>query len=410
MRDTLEFKKQKPEEEGSAQDQKDTSRPFKDCTITLAVDCSGSTAGHVLQVEKKAISMICSTLTEAAKRDADIVPWNHVVYSAVKLARLTYLESSGGTQPSNLCSSTSSVAALKKSSLWFLMTDGEVSEGEIHQFANAVPRIQLHGTACVIIIFGRRPKMPKNVNVSVGFAVYAVAPHCLVLFHDTATDDLYALRAKGCFESLLPIDEDPGATATVEVKKEVEGMDANNRTAQEDLQMTVEDADTDWAKVPLITYRDLTTLRIPAPVPLSTDHVVLSDGSIYRMDDILSNRLPSPVTARLFNNERDLTSVLTTAGSRGHGHRADEWLTTSRDAATASGDDYQAQRSFTFGQNLMRESRNGRMASLGGLGRSSRGPRLNPADGNLSTASTLVGLDDRMPSSRTMVEDEEDSE
>lgn len=376
-------KKEELDQEIRMEDKKEIAKPFSDCTVTLAVDVSGSTAGRVLAVEKGAISTISSELAEPAKKAALIVPWSHRVYPTITLGGIRALEAKAGTQPSNLCYSQNSVTALQKSSLWFLMTDGQVYEHEIHKFANAVPDIQLHGTACVIIIFGRRPAMPKIINVSVGYSVFAVAPHCLLLFHDIMTEEVFALRAKGCFESLLPdnIVEDQG--------------------------IPIADQDTKWADVTRITYHDLAGLRIPNPIPLSTDHIVLSDGSRVNITNVLNNTIPEPVSARLFDNERDLTSVLTTAGSRGLGHRADAWLTSNQELAAATGD-RRRQRSIQHGQRVQKASSSGGFASLAGLSRSSRGIPREPPTGSLSTASTVVAPDSRGSTTRTLVEEDEE--
>ncbi|KAG7006833.1 hypothetical protein G7Y79_00012g031690 [Physcia stellaris] len=388
---------EKPEPRPSSVEQKmDNAKPFEDCTITLAVDVSGSTAGKVLSVEKSAITTICSQLTHDAKNDAQIVPWSGAVYPTLKLEEVHRLVPKDMTDPSHLCRSASSITALRKSSLWFLMTDGQVTVPVIQKFANAVPNIQLHGTACVVIIFGSRPAMPKDVNISVGYSVFAVAPHCMILFHDIDTEEVYALRAKGCFESLLPSDQDtPASSNTTRINTEdATGnlTDTKFKVQPERKEITQMDMDTKWADVARITYRNLARLHIPNPIPLSTDHIALSDGSSISIDDVLNNNLPEPVSARLFSNERDLTSILTTAGSRGLGDRADRWLTRSNDAAAAAGDQRRLG-SIGMGRHLMRESRGTGMASMSGLSARYTPPE-RPA--NLSTASTLVGYSERV--------------
>ncbi|KAL8793915.1 MAG: hypothetical protein Q9195_003534 [Heterodermia aff. obscurata] len=331
-----------------------TTKPFSECTITLAVDISGSTKGRTLLVEKQAVHTICSQLSETAKKEAKIVAWDHSVRSTVGVEDVNYLHSGGGTEPSNICSTESSISALRKSSLWFLMTDGEVTPHEVHKFANAVPNIQLHGTACVIIIFGHRPSMPRDVNVSVGYGVFAVAPHCLLLFHDTNTSEIFALRAKGCFEALLPTEDGPPSPL-----------------------------DTTWADTPRIKYASLAPLHIPAPIPLATDHIALSDGTTVSFNDVLNNRIPEPVSARLFANEEDMATIVVTAGSRGQGRRAGAWL----EINSAVADVRSSRRMLTA-------SSNGGHASLDGLG--GRGVRAEAEPHSLGSARTLVeGMESR---------------
>lgn len=385
------FMKDNPDPGPSVEQKIDTAKPFKDCTITLAVDVSGSTAGQILSVEKNAIITICSQLSSNSKQNAQLVPWSGNVYPTLTLQGVHHLTVRDSTHPSELCRSASSILALRKSSLWFLMTDGHVGVEEIQKFANAVPDKQLHGTACVVVIFGSRPPMPKHVDISVAYAVFAVAPHCMILFHDVNSEEVYALRAKGCFECLLPNDEDTLASCnnTAAKTKDATYIKTGFKNNPQEMVTPQEDMDTKWANIARITYRDLARLHIPAPIPLSTSDIALSDGSSISIDDVLNNNLPEPVSTRLFSNERDLTSVLTTAGSRGLGDRADRWLKRSNDAAAAVGDRGRLG-SIGVGRHLMQTSRGTGMASLSGLTRSARFSAPEPPV-SLSTASTLVG-------------------
>ena len=377
-------------------DEKASVTPFNGCTITLAVDVSGSTAGRTLAVERSAILNICSELTEPARKDAQVVAWDNSVRPTLDLGSVHTLYSGGGTAPSSICSTQSSITALRKSSLWFLMTDGEVTSYEVHKFANAVPNIQLHGTACVIIIFGKRPPMPKDVNISVGYCVFAVAPHCLLLFHDTTTDELYALRAKGCFEALLPLEEDPDTPIKTEIKAENhrdEKPAMNNKW--EERELVNRDEDTKWAEVTRIKYHDLTALRIPNPIPLSTDHIVLSNGTTVSYNDVMNNRLPQPVSAQLFASERDMATIVTTAGSRGHSQRADRWLASN--STTAGADEYHSER-MDRSHRILTASTSGGHSTLDGLGGSSRrSTRPDDESHRFGSADTLVAPERRDP-------------
>ena len=390
----------KKENEAVVVDEKASVTPFNECTITLAVDISGSTAGRTLAVEKSAILNICSELTEPARKDAQIVAWDNSVRPTMDVRSIHTLYSGGGTTPSSICSTRSSIAALRKSSLWFLMTDGEVTSYEVHKFANAVPNIQLHGTACVIIIFGKRPPMPKDVNISVGYCVFAVAPHCLLLFHDTITDEVFALRAKGCFETLLPLEEEPDTPIKSELKAENnqdEWKPAMKRQWAENEPVNTEE-DTKWAEVTRIKYHDLATIRIPNPVPLSTDHIVLSNGTTVSYDDVMNNRLPQPVSAQLFASDRDMATIVTTAGSRGHSQRADRWLTSN--STTAGADEYHADR-IRRSHRILTESTSGGHSTLNGLGVPSRqSTRSNDQSHRFGSAATLVAPDWRDPRTR----------
>ena len=252
------------------------------------------------------------------------------------------------------------------------MTDGLIKPDEVHRFANAVPKVQLHGTACVIIIFGRRPNEPKDINVSVGYSMFAVAPHSLILFHDIYDDEVYAMRAKGCFESLIPEDADNS------------------------------DADTEWAKVPQIAYRQFATLRIPKPLPLSTNHIALFNGDVINMDDLLNDKVPRERSAGVISSDRDREAIVGSFCSRGQAAGARDWLQRHQ-----SPNDEDLNGSVSLGLAQQEESENNGYSSLDGLSASriNRGLRL---ESSLSTASTLVETEPANTSMRTAVGEEED--
>lgn len=412
------------------EDKKDTSQPFKDCNITFAVDVSASTSGSVLEAEKQAIIKISSHLNRPAMSAAKIVPWSTEVQPAVPLSGVPALQSQGGTIPSKLCSSRHSITTLRQSSLWFLMTDGKVHEREINQLANAVPRIHLHGTAAVFIIFGRRPALPKDADISVGFSVFAVVPHSVILFHDILTDDVWVLAAKGCFEVLLPRDNDDGSenldvpsedeesnNSDVGIKSETTSENTSNDQSipeanaflKQEMKPKPEESSiasllsainprhatnsagphpAQWSDYPQISYADLTALHIPAPMPLSVNQIALSSGHSVSITDVLNNTVPRHQSFAILSNDSDRDTLLATASSRGLGARAHGWL---RAQDTPDAPD-QVRRSVGAGRQMLRSSECSSHSSVEGLG--SRGFRSRPnasRGSNLSTAETLVG-------------------
>ena len=414
------------------EDEKNTGKPFKDCTITFAVDVSGSTFGSVLDAEQQAILKISSHLKRPAMSAAKVVPWSTEVRPAVPLSGVPTLSSQGGTYPSDLCSSRHSITTLRQSSLWFLMTDGLVQEWEINKFANAVPKIQLHGTACVFIIFGRRPDSPKDANISVGFSVFAVVPHSVILFHDIITDDVWVLAAKGCFEALLPSDdEDDLDKMNVKLEKEKDtksgvgiksentqenGFDGQSKTdkntflkrkkevksegssnanplsiiSPEPADNTTRPQPTQWSDYPQISYADLTALHIPAPMPLSVDHIALSSGHSVSISDVLNNTVPRHQSFAILSNDSDRDTLLATASSRGLSARAHGWLR-AQDTVDAPA---QVRRSVGLGRQTLRSSEQSRHSSVDGLGSSrwaARSRGVGSQGSNLSTAETVVG-------------------
>ena len=437
------FKRRKTEE--TQRDGMNADKLFKDCTVTFAVDVSGSTKNRVLDTEKHAILKIGSELNQYAKAEAQVVPWSTEVGRAVLLSDVMALRSQALTNPSKLCSSRNSIDSLRKSSLWFLMTDGFVDEDEVRKFVNVVPDIQLHGTPCILIIFGWRPPKPLDVNISVGYPMLAVAPHSLVLFHDVVTDEVWPLAAKGCFEALLPgvygdntADDgewtdmkmeyqmdtttkshvnvgheaedtrDMHGAARVKAESKFSPKTATNILSDEgkaegslrkiklesipNISASFDEFPSNastsggvqWTSLKRIEYSDLASLRIPKPLPLSVDHVAPSGNRSISIMDVLKDNVPRHQSFSILSNDYDRDTLLATASSRGMGAQANEWL---RRGSTAEAPT-QVRQAALRGQRTLNSSRGTGYASLEGLGRSGR---LASLRGNLSTASTLIG-------------------
>ncbi|KAG6994093.1 hypothetical protein G7Y79_00047g083190 [Physcia stellaris] len=261
--------------------QEESTKPFHDCTTTFAIDISGSTRGPVLSAERRVISTISSHLSAPAHGRVRLIPWNSTVHPALLLPSISNLSSGGGTTPSNLCTSSYSTSLLRQSSLWFLLTDGLISADEVHKFANGVATAQLHGTPCINIIFGHRPSRPMDINVSVGFSLFAVVPHCLLLFHDIDSDTMYVIRARGCFEPLNELSESDFDTSNI-----------------------------NWTTIARMSYLKLANLPIPPPLALGPAQIALSNDRVVDMDNLLSDRYPR-------RNSREIISTIKTARRTG---------------------------------------------------------------------------------------------
>lgn len=198
------------QEESAVTNTTETTSVYRltDIPVTFAVDVSGSTKGAILEREQTAISKICELLSHPRLcTQSKILPWSHRAKSPVAATDIERLSSRGGTDPSVLLDNSKSCSTLQRSNLWFLLTDGDIDKPYIHKFANAIPRAGIHGTACVIILFGYASDSPYDCNITVGLSVFAVAPHSIFLFHDVKSDRLFVLQGKGCFLDLLPEDK-----------------------------------------------------------------------------------------------------------------------------------------------------------------------------------------------------------
>ncbi|KAF8253217.1 hypothetical protein K440DRAFT_657722 [Wilcoxina mikolae CBS 423.85] len=276
--------------------------PFSESRTSFAVDISGSTAGKIMHEERAVVREICDQFSSTAKQKTKILPWNHKPHSILSYQQITHLSSAGGTDPTILNSDNSFKLALRDSTLWFLLTDGLIEPPVIKEFALGIGNKGLHGTACVIILFGNKNQSPVECNTSVGLSVFAAAPDCLFLFHDITTSTPYIFQCKGCFLSLLP----------------------------QGTENPILSPDTRWHHLPQINYRDLARLDIPAPRKLGYKELALHDGKVVSLDDLYSDRLDEAVVNEILSNDDDLKSVLLTSSSRGLGDNAERWVSTKR--------------------------------------------------------------------------------
>ncbi|KAL9131758.1 MAG: hypothetical protein Q9217_000363 [Psora testacea] len=279
------------------------STPFEDSTVSVAVDVSTSTRGLVLSQEALAISTICHQLSKEARKKGHVLPWSNTAHPVVRLMDSAHLRPSFGTDPSVLWSDDDHATALKESDLWFLMTDGMIHEGDVKRFAKGVARNGLHGTTCVIILFGYLPTMPAQLNTSVGISLFAVAPNCLFLFHDVESGTIYVLQHKGCFTANF------------------EGAWSDNPS--------LDYTDT-WESLPQTTYEQVAMLHIPKPAKLDEDDVALAGNKIISISDLYQGRLDSQTVSQIFNKDDSMKTVLLTAATRGKSAEVEAWLAKQR--------------------------------------------------------------------------------
>ncbi|KAI9802304.1 MAG: hypothetical protein M1833_001810 [Piccolia ochrophora] len=276
--------------------------PYEHVTTAFAVDVSWSTHAGILDQEKKVVENLSHWLSAPAKDRARVLPWNHGAFTPIKTTATYELISSGATNPHVLNSDAGHHAVLRNCSLWFLLTDGEIDEALVKTFALGISEKGLHGKACVIILFGHRPFRPACCNISVGQAVFAVAPNCAFLFHDVKTEEVLILQCKGCFRALLP---------------------------HEDVQVVL-DSGTNWHELPRTTYDELAEIAVPQPRRLGKDVVLLDSGRMISLADLYGDRLSPAVAGEILDNDDDLKSVLLIAQSRGKSREIEDWVSKRR--------------------------------------------------------------------------------
>ena len=276
-----------------------------DLPICVAIDKSGSTWGPTLKQEIGAVNQICSLLSPGNDNPIRLLPWSDKALDPINLPKestsMENLTSDGGTNPSVLFSGPS-LEALKACGLWFLLTDGEVQDGLVQEFALRTAELGLHGLACVVIVFGLTSSgPPETCNISVGIAAYAVAPDCLFLFQDIQTGMLSVMQAKGCFKELLPKSGSSYAQPII-----------NKYTV--------------WAELPHIRYEDLSKIQIAPPRKIGVDELALQDGLVVTVKDVLSGEADPEVIGKIVKNEDNLKSIVMAEMTRGTGKQLEAWL------------------------------------------------------------------------------------
>jgi hypothetical protein len=290
---TLEEPLRRPIETGSLPN-------FQGITHAIAVDISGSTMGKVLAQETKVAQIICNNLSHQARVHVKILPWDHDQHPVTDAGSLHKLQSrGGGTMPSVLTSKLSATTeALGNCSCWLLFTDGLIDDNEIRRFSRGICQNGLHGTACIIVIFGYKTTRPTSCNVSVGLSVFSAAPHCLFLFHDIDNEEVYLLQSKGAFNEILPKGHD----------------------------RIIFDQNTLWQHLPKITYQDLSRIWVPAPRKLGADDLQLQSQRTVHLQDIYDDKVDAATVSELLDNGDNLKSLLLSSQLRGQNESVKNWI------------------------------------------------------------------------------------
>ncbi|KAE9382188.1 hypothetical protein N431DRAFT_552080 [Stipitochalara longipes BDJ] len=272
---------------------------FRNTKAVIAVDVSGSTRGKVIEHEIKAAHSICTNLSEAAMAQTTIIPWDHRLHGFTTVGDAERLRSEGGgTKPSALTSSLTSVRALRNCSAWMLFTDGKIVDREIRDFSRGLCTNGLHGTTCIIVLFGRRCQKPVDCNISVGISIFGMVPDCLFLFHDVDSGTVSMLQSKGVFNKLLP----------------------------EGYGMLSLDDHSEWCELPTLNYSDLSRVDIPAPRKLEPGDILLQSNRAVRLNDIYNDTVDTVTANELLEVEDNLKTLLLTSEINGQRDRVKTWI------------------------------------------------------------------------------------
>lgn len=284
-----------------------TEKNFRDLSLSIAVDTSGSTYGRTLEVEKDVIQFIVGLANLHDGKQVRVLPWSDLVGGVHYLNKdnrdsLRTLRSSGGTNPAVLYDSPPCLAALRSSDLWFLLTDGEIEDDLTRFFTIRTAELGLHSMSCVVVVFGSTMRgPPASCNISVGIATYALAPDCLFLFHDIDTSTLSILQAKGRFKQFLFRDGVPAKQPQI-----------NEYTT--------------WAELPRMSYEDLVRLHLTPKPQVGKEDIILDDDKVLNLQELYAGSADSEVVESLLRNQDNLKSLVMAEQARGRGQQLDHWL------------------------------------------------------------------------------------
>ncbi|KAF2829304.1 hypothetical protein CC86DRAFT_187887 [Ophiobolus disseminans] len=174
--------------------------PFLQSRKFYAVDDSGSTAGSILRRERAFVDAFQASYANPA--DTISLWGSHCDVPVKQFSNIRWLSRHGGTQPSSILNQQTSLDAIKASDVWFLLTDGEIWEGDVHRLADLALDAGVLDVPLVFLITGSPGRTPGTANISVGISFFASAQDTLILFKETRTGMIYVIAGKGCFAAL----------------------------------------------------------------------------------------------------------------------------------------------------------------------------------------------------------------
>ncbi|KAM6485348.1 hypothetical protein HDV62DRAFT_285697 [Trichoderma sp. SZMC 28011] len=277
----------------------EASAAFRESKICIAVDMSGSTYDGALEAEKHAIRSVCSLIPRGMHENITIIPWNDQSHKPRPLSGLDTLSSEGGTDPNVILDDPECRLFLQDAGFWFLMTDGEIADSDVHKFARNLSDYGMHGKACIIAVFGEKVMKPSDCHVSVGLAVFAISPHVAFLYTDSETHKTSLLATKGCFSNLLH---------------------AGKRNPKLDY-------DTTWDDLPRVSYEDLTRVSVPAAQTLGKDEIALQGETRINIPALLEQEtVDENIMRQIMLNEDNIKTVALAVRLRGESDKLAKWL------------------------------------------------------------------------------------
>jgi hypothetical protein len=273
--------------------------------MCIAVDRSGSTFGITIKTELDVVEQICYLRNDENHLPVTLLPWCDKAYRPVLLPDggvkhgLKGIIADGGTDPAVLYKSDAALDALRAAGIWVLMTDGQIRDNLVENFATKTSEVGLHNKPCVIVVFGNVTSgRPAACDISVGIVIYAVVPDCIFLFHDIPTGVVRILQAKGRFKQLLP----KGQVRLV----------VSQYTA--------------WAELPRISYENLFRIEVATVRELRPDEIALQEGLIVNLPDMMAGKLDEATVENVLKDRDNRRSIVLASKTKGSGKTLMGWL------------------------------------------------------------------------------------
>jgi hypothetical protein len=142
---------------------------FSQARKYFAVDSSGSTAGSVLRAEAVFAEAVHKLTERPLSKDSAVTKWGTLCDDPTKdWSNIQWISNGGGTRPSQILLNGQSLHAIHNSDIWFLITDGEVWEQEVHDLARLGLQEGIFSCPTVFLITAvAGAKSPNTVDVSV---------------------------------------------------------------------------------------------------------------------------------------------------------------------------------------------------------------------------------------------------
>jgi hypothetical protein len=176
-------------------------KPFLKSRKFFAVDDSGSTAGAILRQQRAFVEYLHSHYINPGNA---VALWGSSCDKPTqKFDTINWTSGHGGTQPSTILQNSVALTTIKTSDVWFLLTDGEIWDGDVHRLADLATQHDVLNVPLVFVITGAKGTTPSATNISVGISFFASAEDTLILFKETATGKIYVIAGKGCFKPLV---------------------------------------------------------------------------------------------------------------------------------------------------------------------------------------------------------------